>query len=217
MTKFKNVMVAALVAVAAIGCGVTPDESVTTTDTATTPAPTAPVDPTTPDPIDPPTIDPTVVIIVDECEAFGLVPTEDGLSCEPDHNDNMTSPDPIVIIDNCDAFGLVYDNITGDCVDPNPPVVAEAEKFNFTLTPGVMKIVATFDGRRSDMTNYYIRNYAMGSYNASSTVVMNHTEWTFLRPNCEVREFQLVAKYADGTKEETNRIAVAPLNCNLED
>ena len=25
------------------------------------------------------------------------------------------------------------------------------------------------------------------------------------------------AKYADGTTEETNRIAVAPLNCNLED
>ena len=216
MAKFKNAMVAAFIAVAAIGCGELSEDVTSYESGEYTPAPTAPV---TPDPVDNgtvgPTIDPTTVIIVDGCEAFGLVPTEDGLSCEPDHNDNMTAPEPIVIVDNCDAFGLVYDNLSGDCVEPTiDPVTAEVEKFNFVLTPGVMKIVATFDGRRSDMTNYYIRHFkAVGSNNASSTVVMNATEWTFLRTNCDVREFQLVAKYADGTTEESNRIAVAPLNC----
>ena len=210
-------MVAAFIAVAGIGCGELSEDVTAYESGEYTPAPTAPVEPTDNGTTVTPTIDPTTVIIVDGCEAFGLVPTEDGLSCKPDHVDNMTEPDPIIIIDNCDAFGLVYDNLSGDCVDPNPPVVAEVEKFNFVVTPGLSKIVATFDGRRSDMTNYYIRNYAMGSNRASSTVVMNHTEWTFLRPNCAVREFQLVAKYADGTTKETNRIAVAPLNCNLED
>ena len=57
----KKLLLAALIAVSAIGCGVTPDETVTT-DTVVYEEPSAPVEPT--EPVGP-TIDPTVEIKFD--------------------------------------------------------------------------------------------------------------------------------------------------------
>ena len=239
MNKFKTALAATLVAVAAIGCGVAPDETVTT-DTAEY-APTAPVGPT---------IDPTVEIVYDftpVCIADGYDHPHDYRTTDGKHNvyepltmrlihegalGNPSSnkryiggdmfcaiiePEPLVC-----AEDEYFSNATGLCetiptitVDPTITGTNKtpAEPFGFTVTPGLSKVDVAFDAATDNMTNYYVRDYAEGSYSASSTFVKYKTSFTYLRSNCAVREYQLVAKYADGSSVETSRIAAKPSNC----
>ena len=110
MAKFKMAMVASLVAVAAIGCGVTPDETVTA-DTASYDAPTTPTTPA----------GPTIDIVRENCESWGMVYDEANNTCLDDGGigtesgtDKTTS--------SCEDYGLIEEN--GTCVEPpfNPPV-----------------------------------------------------------------------------------------------
>ena len=108
MAKFKMAMVASLVAVAAIGCGVTPDETVTA-DTASYDAPTTPTTPA----------GPTVDVVRENCESWGMTYDEATNTCLDDGGIGTESgtDKPTTA---CEDYGLVEEN--GTCVEPEGPV-----------------------------------------------------------------------------------------------
>ena len=111
MRALKNTMLAAMIAVGAIGCGVTPDETVSY-DTAVYDTPTVPAGP-------------TIDIVRENCESWGMVYDEANNTCLDDGGigtesgtDKPTS--------SCADYGLIEEN--GTCVEaPLTPPVAEPE------------------------------------------------------------------------------------------
>ena len=129
MRALKNTMLAAMIAVGAIGCGITPDEQVTS-DTAVYEAPTAPS-------VDEERYDEgNVDIIVTNCESWGMVYDAVNNTCvdsETDTNilDPVTAPEigteagtdkPTT---TCEDYGLIEEN--GTCVEPALTPVPLAE------------------------------------------------------------------------------------------
>ena len=127
----------------------------------------------------------------------------------------IIDPMPVVCEEGEYLNGGVCEELPTITVDPTITGTNKtpAEPFGFTVTPGLSKVDVAFDAATDNMTNYYVRDYAEGSYSASSTFVKYKTSFTYLRSNCSVREYQLVAKYADGSSVETSRIAAKPSNC----
>ena len=124
MRALKNTMLAAMIAVGAIGCGISPDETVTY-DTATT-APSAPsVDDERNDEGD-------VDIIVTNCESWGMVYDNINNTCVDSESDTNIL-DPVTEEDgtdrpttSCADYGLIEEN--GTCVEPTlTPAPATAE------------------------------------------------------------------------------------------
>ena len=116
MTKFKMAMVASLVAVAAIGCGVTPDETVTA-DTAVY---NAPVD-TDAGRNDEDSVD----IIVTNCESWGMTYDAINNTCVDDETDTNViapPPEPEKPTTSCADFGLIFDAENNTCVEPELPL-----------------------------------------------------------------------------------------------
>jgi len=116
MTKFKMAMVASLVAVAAIGCGVTPDETVTA-DTAVY---NAPAD-TDADRNDEDSVD----IIVTNCESWGMTYDAINNTCVDDETDTNViapPPEPERPTTSCADFGLIFDAENNTCVEPELPL-----------------------------------------------------------------------------------------------
>ena len=173
MTKFKNAMVAAIIAVAAIGCGVAPDEGVVSYDDNGRGTPTAPAEPT-----------------VD------------------------TDTDAEVIEDGCEAFGLVYDEIAGECVTGIEPTeaVEEGEAFGFTVTPGNMHFLATWEA--DALVSYYTIEKWREVSSSPQETTSAETEWTFATAFCTAHSFKLVATLTDGSTVETSLLGpFKPTNC----
>ncbi len=122
MAKFKTAMVAAFIAVAAIGCGISPDETVTYDNAYS--APTAPsVDDERNDEGD-------VDIIVTNCESWGMVYDAVNRVCVDEETDtNILTPgtDEEDGVDRptstCADYGLIEEN--GTCVEPPLTTVTE--------------------------------------------------------------------------------------------
>ena len=114
MRALKNTMLAAMIAVGAIGCGITPDETVTY-DNIVYNAPTAPsVDEERNDEGD-------VDIIVTNCESWGMVyDSVNGVCVDSETDTNIL--DPVTEEDgvdrpttSCTDYGLIEEN--GTCVE----------------------------------------------------------------------------------------------------
>ena len=123
MRALKNTMLAAMIAVGAIGCGITPDETVTY-DTAVYEAPTAPSE----ERYDEGTVD----IIVTNCESWGMVYDAVNNTCVDDETE-INILDPVTVPEigteagtdkpttTCEDYGLIEEN--GTCVEaPLTPV-----------------------------------------------------------------------------------------------
>ena len=197
-------MVAAIIAVAAIGCGVAPDEGVVSYDDNGRNTPTAPAEPT----VD---TDTDAEVIEDGCEAFGLVYDAANNTCVDDEEEiNIIAPpveEPTVIVDGCEAFGLIEEN--GTCVEP-PTEEPEFETavwtpdFNFTVTPGPAKLVATWDA--NDSVSSFVLEYLAEATNYPTKTKYAYptgTEYTVGTHFCNAYTFTLVATMKDGSEVRT--------------
>ena len=127
MRALKNTMLAAMIAVGAIGCGVTPDETVTS-DTAVYEAPTAPSEERNDEG--------TVDIIVTNCESWGMTYDAVNKTCV-DSETEINILDPVTLPEigteagtdkpttTCEDYGLIAEN--GTCVEPALTPVTLAE------------------------------------------------------------------------------------------
>ena len=185
MAKFKMAMVASLVAVAAIGCGVAPEEGTIAYDSGSynTPAPTAPVAPTV---------------------------------------TNTDADDADLEKDGCEAFGLVYDAANNTCVDDEhetnivaPPVNEEDDilnPFNFTVTPGKRKLVATWTGLEN-VSSFRIERTQEGSPHTNVNYPTDNS-WTLATFSCTAHSFKLIATMMDGSTIESDASDyMKPTNC----
>ena len=205
MSKFKNAMVAAIIAVSAIGCSELA-EDVTSYDSSTNkmPSPSAPADPAPADPAPDTTSvsDPDVDVDTD--------------------NGTVATITPEVIEDGCEAFGLVYDATNNTCVDdeletnvitmPEVTDEPEGEVYNFAVNSGPYTVTATWDW---DPSVYLYRlEYTKDT---SSSVNINYpsgTSWTIATFFCSGYSFTLVGVMADGSEVKSNATEyVKPSNC----
>ena len=204
---------AAIVALATsiANCGAMPEESIT--ETTYQPS-SQPVDPA----VDAEGDD-NAVLIIDNCESWGFVYDSVNSTCVEDDTDtNIINPpvteEPTVIVDNCEAFGLVYDEIAGECVTGIEPTeaVEEGEAFGFTVTPGNMHFLATWEA--DALVSYYtIEKWREGSSSPQETTTAG-TEWTFATAFCTAHSFKLVATLTDGSTVETSLLGpFKPSNC----
>ena len=219
MTKFKNGMVAAFIAVAAIGCGVAPEEGTVAYDnTYNAPAPSAPADPTVD--VDTTDTDSDAELIEDGCEAFGLVYDAANNTCVDDEYEINIITEPEVIVDGCEAFGLVEEN--GTCVNPTSDLLVTGTNeneyndilnpFNFTVTPGNRKLVATWITNEL-VSSFRIERTREGNSYANDSYPSG-TEWTYASFSCSAHSFNLVATMMDGTVIESGATGyLKPTNC----
>ena len=212
MTKFKNAMVAAIIAVAAIGCGVAPEEGVVSYDdnSRNTPAPTAPAAPTVDVDTD---TDSDAELIEDGCEAFGLTYDAANNTCVDDEFETNVIDPPSID----DEYDLEVDeegdlgdtewetgtiNEVDDIVDP----------FNFVVTPGKNKLVATWT-TNADVSSFRIERTREGN-SYSNDSYPTGTEWTYATFFCNAHSFKLVANMMDGSVVETeSTVYMKPTNC----
>ncbi len=217
MTKFKNAMVAALVAVAAIGCGVTPDEGVVSYDDngRTAPAPTAPAAPT----VDVDTDNDTdssdeYDIIVTNCESWGMTYDAVNNTCVDDEWDTNVIDPPSID----DEYDLEVDEEgdLGDTPEWETGTINEVDDiidpFNFVVTPGKNKLVATWT-TNADVSSFRIERTREGN-SYSNDSYPTGTEWTYATFFCNAHSFKLVANMMDGSVVETeSTVYMKPTNC----
>ena len=117
--------------------------------------------------------------------------------------------DAVLIIDNCESWGFVYDSVNNTCVEDdtdtniiNPPVteeptavVEEGEAFGFTVTPGNMHFLASWEADAL-VSNYTIEKWREGSSSPQETTTAG-TKWTFATSFCTAHSFELVATLTD--------------------
>ena len=157
--------------------------------------------------------------VKDGCEAFGLVYDAANNTCVEDDTDtNIINPpvteEPTVIVDNCEAFGLVYDEIAGECVTGIEPTeaVEEGEAFGFTVTPGNMHFLATWEA--DALVSYYTIEKWREVSSSPQETTSAETEWTFATAFCTAHSFKLVATLTDGSTVETSLLGpFKPTNC----
>ena len=198
MAKFKNAMVAAFIAVSAIGCGEL-SEDVTQYDTAVnTPAPTAPAEPTVIETGEP-------NLVEDGCEAFGLVYDAANNTCVDDELEiNVIDPGPPHVEEPGDLGGVI-----------NPPTVHEVDDiidFGFTVTPGKRKLVATWTDQPF-VSSYRIERTKEGN-SYSNDSYPTGTSWTYATTFCSAHSFKLIATMMDGEIIESEATDyMKPSNC----
>jgi len=199
MAKFKNAMVAALLAVTAIGCGEL-SEDVTQYDTAVnTPAPTAPAEPTVIETGEP-------NLVEDGCEAFGLVYDAANNTCVDDEFEiNVIDPGPPHVEEPGDLGGVI-----------DPPTVNEVDDiiidFGFTVTPGKRKLVATWTDQPF-VSSYRIERTKEGN-SYSNDSYPTGTSWTYATTFCSAHSFKLIATMMDGEIIESEATDfLKPTNC----
>jgi len=199
MAKFKNAMVAAFIAVTAIGCGEL-SEDVTQYDTAVnTPAPTAPAEPTVIETGEP-------NLVEDGCEAFGLVYDAANNTCVDDEFEiNVIDPGPPHVEEPGDLGGVL-----------NPPTVNEVDdiiiEFGFTVTPGKRKLVATWTDQPL-VSSYRIERTKEGN-SYSNDSYPTGTSWTYATTFCSAHSFKLIATMMDGEIIESKATDyLKPTNC----
>ena len=202
MAKFKNAMVAAFIAVAAIGCGEL-SEDVTSYENSYTPAPTAPAEPTEPTVTTTEEGEPNLV--EDGCEAFGLVYDAANNTCVDDEFEiNVIDPGPPHVEEPGDLGGVV-----------NPPTVHEVDDiidFGFTVTPGKRKLVATWTDQ-PDVSSYRIERTKEGN-SYSNDSYPTGTSWTYATTFCSNHSFKLIATMMDGEIIESAATDyMKPTNC----
>ena len=215
MAKFKNAMVAALLAVTAIGCGEL-SEDVTQYDTAVNiPAPTAPAEPTVTETGEP-------NLVEDGCEAFGLVYDAANNTCVDDEFEiNVIDPGPPHVEEPGDLGGVVdpgppHVEEPGDLGGVvNPPTVHEVDDiidFGFTVTPGKRKLVATWTDQ-PDVSSYRIERTKEGN-SYSNDSYPTGTSWTYATTFCSNHSFKLIATMMDGEIIESEATDfLKPTNC----
>jgi len=199
MAKFKNAMVAAFIAVSAIGCGEL-SEDVTQYDTAVnTPAPTAPAEPTVIETGEP-------NLVEDGCEAFGLVYDAANNTCVDDEFEiNVIDPGPPHVEEPGDLGGVI-----------DPPTVNEVDDtiidFGFTVTPGKRKLVATWTDQPF-VSSYRIERTKEGN-SYSNDSYPTGTSWTYATTFCSAHSFKLIATMMDGEIIESEATDyMKPSNC----
>ena len=198
MAKFKNAMVAAFIAVTAIGCGEL-SEDVTQYDTAVnTPAPTAPAEPTVIETGEP-------NLVEDGCEAFGLVYDAANNTCVDDEFEiNVIDPGPPHVEEPGDLGGVI-----------DPPTVNEVDDiidFGFTVTPGKRKLVATWTDQPF-VSSYRIERTKEGN-SYSNDSYPTGTSWTYATTFCSAHSFKLIATMMDGEIIESKATDyLKPTNC----
>ena len=199
MAKFKNAMVAAFIAVSAIGCGEL-SEDVTQYDTAVnTPAPTAPAEPTVTETGEP-------NLVEDGCEAFGLVYDAANNTCVDDEFEiNVIDPGPPHVEEPGDLGGVI-----------DPPTVNEVDDiiidFGFTVTPGKRKLVATWTNQPL-VSSYRIERTKEGN-SYSNDSYPTGTSWTYATTFCSAHSFKLIATMMDGEIIESEATDyMKPTNC----
>ena len=202
MAKFKNAMVAAFIAVAAIGCGEL-SEDVTSYENSYTPAPTAPAEPTEPTVTTTEEGEPNLV--EDGCEAFGLVYDAANNTCVDDEFEiNVIDPGPPHVEEPGDLGGVV-----------NPPTVHEVDDiidFGFTVTPGKRKLVATWTDQ-PNVSSYRIERTKEGN-SYSNDSYPTGTSWTYATTFCSNHSFKLIATMMDGEIIESAATDyMKPTNC----
>jgi hypothetical protein len=205
MTKFKNSMVAAIIAVAAIGCGVAPEEGVVAYDDngRNTPAPTAPAEPT----VD---TDTDAEVIEDGCEAFGLTYDAANNTCVDDEYETN-------IIDIDDEYDLEVDTETdlGGGEWETATINEENDIINpfmFSVTPGKYELVATWE-TNDDVSSFRIERTREGN-SYSNDSYPSGTSWTYATFSCSAHSFKLVANMMDGSVVETETtVFMKPTNC----
>jgi len=202
MAKFKNAMVAAFIAVAAIGCGEL-SEDVTSYENSYTPAPTAPAEPTEPTVTTTEEGEPNLV--EDGCEAFGLVYDAANNTCVDDEFEiNVIDPGPPHVEEPGDLGGVI-----------NPPTVHEVDDiidFGFTVTPGKRKLVATWTDQ-PNVSSYRIERTKEGN-SYSNDSYPTGTSWTYATTFCSNHSFKLIATMMDGEIIESEATDyMKPTNC----
>jgi hypothetical protein len=200
MAKFKNAMVAALLAVTAIGCGEL-SEDVTSYTNSYVPAPTAPAEPTVTEEDEG---EPNLV--EDGCEAFGLVYDAANNTCVDDEFEiNVIDPGPPHVEEPGDLGGVI-----------DPPTVNEVDdiiiEFGFTVTPGKRKLVATWTNQPL-VSSYRIERTKEGN-SYSNDSYPTGTSWTYATTFCSAHSFKLIATMMDGEIIESEATDfLKPTNC----
>ena len=129
-------------------------------------------------------------------------PVDPAVDAEGDDN-------AVLIIDNCESWGFVYDSVNNICVEDdtdtniiNPPVteeptavVEEGEAFGFTVTPGNMHFLASWEADAL-VSNYTIEKWREGSSSPQETTTAG-TKWRFATSFCTAHSFELVATLTD--------------------
>ena len=93
---------------------------------------------------------------------------------EEDTDINIINPpvteEPTVIVDDCEAFGHIYNEIAGECETGIEPTAAveESEAFGFTITPGNMHFLASWEADAL-VSNYTIEKWREGSSSPQET------------------------------------------------
>ena len=163
--------------------------------------------------------DDDAVLIIDNCESWGFVYDSVNNTCVEDDTDtNIINPpvteEPTVIVDNREAFGLVYNEIAGKCVTGIEPTeaVEEGEAFGFTVTPGNMHFLATWEA--DALVSYYTFEKWREVSSSPQETTSAGTEWTFATAFCKAHSFKLVATLTDGSTVETSLLGpFKPTNC----
>ena len=137
---------------------------------------------------------------------------------EEDTDINIINPpvteEPTVIVDDCEAFVLVYNKIAGECETVIEPTAAveEGEAFGFTVTPGNMHFLASWEADAL-VSNYTIEKWREGSSSPQETTTAG-TKWTFATSFCTAHSYKLVATLTDGSTVETSLLwPFKPTNC----
>jgi hypothetical protein len=162
--------------------------------------------------------------VVDGCEAFGLVYDAANNTCvDDDFGTNIVDPiapeEPIV--ETCEGMGLV-DDPNGGCMTElviavpvaEEPTLGENTKevFDFTVTPGERKFVATWTVD-PNATSYTIEHNSVGAAYPTLSNTTGST-YTFATTFCTPKEFKLVANMTDGSTVESSILGpFAPTNC----
>jgi hypothetical protein len=201
-------------------CGAMPEESITETTYQPSSQPTAPADPGVP------TVTDTNEgeLVKDGCEAFGLVYDAANNTCvDDDFGTNIVDPitpeEPIV--ETCEGMGLVDDPNGGCMTEPviavpvaEEPTLGENTKevFDFTVTPGERKLVATWTVD-PNATSYTIEHNSVGAAYPTLSNTTGST-YTFATTFCTPKEFKLVANMTDGSTVESSTLGpFKPTNC----
>ncbi len=109
-------------------------------------------------------------------------------------------------------MGLVDDPNGGCMEEPVEWVDDNEEPYNFTLTPGNMHFLATWEANA--LVSYYtIEKWTEGKSWPQKTTTAG-TKWTFATAFCTAHSFKLVATLTDGSTVETSLLGpFKPTNC----
>ena len=204
MAKFKTAMVAAFIAVAAIGCGELSEDVTAYENGEYTPAPTAPAEPTVTE-----TDEGEPNLVEDGCEAFGLVYDSANNTCVDDEFEiNIVDPGPPHVEEPGDLGGGIIP-VTVDTNELNDIII----DFGFTVTPGKRKLVATWT-YQPFVSSYRIERTKEGN-SYSNDSYPTGTDWTYATTFCSAHSFKLIATMMGGEVIESEASDfLKPTNCN---